>query len=59
MPALTATAFVAFAVYTVSTVKITLWRKKFRQGQNKSDNKYHEIATDSLVTTESPDSTCR
>ena len=28
------------------TVQITIWRKKYRQGQNKQDNKYHELATD-------------
>ena len=48
-PALSATAFISFVAYTVLTVQITQWRKKFRTGQNKQDNKYHDIATDSLV----------
>jgi ABC-type transport system involved in Fe-S cluster assembly fused permease/ATPase subunit len=30
-------------------VKITLWRKQFRKNQNKGDNKYHDVATDSLI----------
>ena len=48
-PELSAAALLSFVIYIVLTVTITAWRKKFRQGQNKSDNKYHEIATDSLV----------
>ena len=48
-PELSAAALLSFVIYCVLTVTITAWRKKFRQGQNKSDNKYHEIATDSLV----------
>jgi len=48
-PELTATAFLSFVLYIVLTVQITQWRKKFRAGQNKSDNKYHDLATDSLV----------
>ena len=48
-PALSATAFLSFVAYVVLTVQITQWRKKFRTGQNKQDNKYHDIATDSLI----------
>ena len=48
-PALSATALLSFVVYVVLTVQITQWRKKFRAGQNKQDNKYHDIATDSLI----------
>ena len=48
-PELSATAFLSFAIYIVLTVQITQWRKKFRSGQNKQDNKYHDLATDSLV----------
>ena len=39
----------SFVIYTTLTINITQWRKKFRTGQNKSDNRYHDIATDSLV----------
>ena len=48
-PRLSAVAFLSFSLYVVMTVQITQWRKKFRTGQNKQDNKYHELATDSLV----------
>ena len=48
-PHLSAVALISFVMYTVLTVQITQWRKKFRTGQNKQDNKYHDIATDSLV----------
>jgi ABC-type transport system involved in Fe-S cluster assembly fused permease/ATPase subunit len=33
----------------IATIKITLWRKKFREQANKSDNLIHERATDSLT----------
>ncbi len=48
-PELAAVALLSFVAYVFITVQITIWRKKFRQGQNKQDNKYHELATDSLV----------
>ena len=48
-PELAAVALLSFVAYVFMTVQITIWRKKFRQGQNKQDNKYHELATDSLV----------
>jgi len=48
-PQLSALAFLSFTLYVIATVQITQWRKKFRAGQNKQDNKYHDIATDSLV----------
>lgn len=48
-PELSATALLSFVIYTTLTINITQWRKKFRTGQNKSDNRYHDIATDSLV----------
>lgn len=49
IPALSATAFLCFALYCLATVKITLWRSKFRDQTNKHDNDYHDKATDSLV----------
>ena len=48
-PRLSAAALISFVVYVVLTVQITQWRKKFRTGQNRQDNRYHDIATDSLV----------
>jgi hypothetical protein len=48
-PDLSATAILSFVTYCVLTVQITQWRKKFRTGQNKQDNKYHELATDALI----------
>jgi ABC-type transport system involved in Fe-S cluster assembly fused permease/ATPase subunit len=48
-PTLSATTFLSFAFYTTLTVQITQWRKKFRQNQNKQDNKYHDLATDCLT----------
>jgi ABC-type transport system involved in Fe-S cluster assembly fused permease/ATPase subunit len=36
-------------LYIVTTILMTLWRKKFRSNLNKNDNRYHDIATDSLV----------
>lgn len=42
-------AFLSFVAYCVITIQITMWRKKFRKATNKHDNKYHDLATDSLV----------
>lgn len=42
-------AFLSFVVYCVVTIQITMWRKKFRKATNKHDNKYHDLATDSLI----------
>lgn len=39
-------AFVALSLYGYVTVRVTLWRKKFRQATNKHDNDYHDKATD-------------
>jgi len=39
IPALSAIVFVSYCAYSVATVKITLWRKKFRDATNKQDNK--------------------
>jgi ABC-type multidrug transport system fused ATPase/permease subunit len=35
--------------YMVLTILLTLWRKKFRKQVAKSDNDWHDIATDSLM----------
>jgi ABC-type multidrug transport system fused ATPase/permease subunit len=35
--------------YMVLTILLTLWRKKFRKQVAKSDNDWHDIATDSLI----------
>ena len=48
-PQLAVVAFLSFSIYVVLTVKITMWRKKFRKKANRQDNKYHDIATDSLI----------
>ena len=42
-------SFLSFVAYVVVTIKITMWRKKFRKATNRHDNKYHDLATDSLV----------
>ncbi|KAG7344363.1 ABC transporter [Nitzschia inconspicua] len=36
-------------MYIVWTILVTLWRKKFRKAVVKSDNEWHDRATDSLV----------
>ena len=41
--------FYFVTLYILLTILMTLWRKKFRSTLNKNDNKYHDIATDSLV----------
>lgn len=41
--------FVSVGVYAVITVKLTLWRKKFRSAMNRADNEWHDKLTDSLV----------
>ncbi|CAM9199139.1 unnamed protein product, partial [Ectocarpus sp. 12 AP-2014] len=42
-------AFVSLTLYGYVTVRVTLWRKKFRQATNKHDNDYHDKATDSII----------
>jgi ABC-type transport system involved in Fe-S cluster assembly fused permease/ATPase subunit len=42
-------AFTSLVVYAFLTIKITLWRKKFRTASNKHDNEYHDKATDALI----------
>ncbi|DBA04943.1 TPA: hypothetical protein N0F65_006945 [Lagenidium giganteum] len=42
-------AFLSLVVYAFLTIKITLWRKKFRQASTKHDNEYHDKATDALI----------
>jgi len=39
----------ALVFYSWVTIVITLWRKQFRKNQNKGDNKYHDVSTDSLI----------
>ena len=36
-------------IYIISTVGLTLWRRKFREATNKHDNDFHEKATDSII----------
>lgn len=43
------TIFIFVFVYIIWTIMVTLWRKKFRKSVAKSDNKWHDISTDSLV----------
>ncbi len=40
---------VSVTLYIFATVKITIWRKKFREKMNKNDNEYHDKATDSIT----------
>merc|ERR1712085_11389 len=35
--------------YIFWTIIVTLWRKQFRKAVTKSDNKWHDICTDSLI----------
>ena len=46
---LAATIFFFVFVYMVMTILLTLWRKKFRKQVAKSDNDWHDRATDSLI----------
>ena len=41
--------FGGVTLYSVYTVSITQWRKKFREATNKHDNDYHDKANDSIV----------
>ena len=36
-------------VYIVWTILLTLWRKRFRKALVQSDNRYHDIFTDSII----------
>lgn len=42
-------AFSSLVIYAFLTIKITLWRKKFREASTKHDNEYHDKATDALM----------
>jgi len=46
---LAVTVFFFVFVYIVMTVLMTLWRKKFRKQVARSDNDWHDRATDSLI----------
>jgi ABC-type transport system involved in Fe-S cluster assembly fused permease/ATPase subunit len=41
--------FGGVGIYACLTIKITLWRKKFREATNKHDNDFHDKATDSII----------
>lgn len=41
--------FFGLMIYSFLTLRITLWRKKFREATNKHDNEYHDRATDTLI----------
>ena len=47
--ALSALVLASVSFYAALTVKMTLWRKRFRSAMNKSDNAWHDRLTDSLV----------
>ncbi|KAI9912177.1 hypothetical protein PsorP6_009274 [Peronosclerospora sorghi] len=42
-------AFSSLVVYAYLTIKITLWRKKYREASIRHDNEYHDKATDALL----------
>ncbi|KAF4323550.1 hypothetical protein BBO99_00003098 [Phytophthora kernoviae] len=42
-------AFSSLVVYAYITIKITLWRKKYREASMRHDNEYHDKATDALL----------
>ncbi|GKY98916.1 hypothetical protein MPSEU_000847400 [Mayamaea pseudoterrestris] len=48
MPLAIAVFYFVF-VYIVWTILVTLWRKRFRKALVQSDNRYHDIFTDSIV----------
>ena len=41
--------FFGVVLYSIATVFITQWRKKFREQTNKHDNEFHDKATDSVI----------
>lgn len=41
--------FAGVIAYSIITVAITQWRKKFREATNKHDNEFHDKATDSII----------
>jgi len=41
--------FCGVLLYSIGTIAITQWRKKFREGTNKSDNDLHDKAQDSIT----------
>ena len=41
--------FVGVSLYSIITILITQWRKKFREGTNKTDNDLHDKAQDSIL----------
>ena len=47
--ALSLLVFGSVLAYACLTIKMTLWRKRFRQAMNKSDNAWHDRLTDSLT----------
>ena len=47
--ALSVLVFASVFLYAALTIKLTLWRKRFRSAMNKSDNAWHDRLTDSLV----------
>lgn len=42
-------AFSSLVIYSYLTIKITLWRKKYREASMRHDNEYHDKATDALL----------
>lgn len=42
-------AFSSLVVYAYLTIKITLWRKQYREASMRHDNEYHDKATDALL----------
>ncbi|RLN49497.1 hypothetical protein BBJ28_00011119 [Nothophytophthora sp. Chile5] len=49
LAALSFVAFSSLVVYAYLTIKITLWRKKYREASMRHDNEYHDKATDALL----------
>ncbi|PHJ19892.1 abc transporter transmembrane region domain-containing protein [Cystoisospora suis] len=41
--------FLSLTLYAWLTLKVTLWRRKWREAQNKSDSTYHQLAIDALT----------
>jgi len=41
--------FTGVLLYSITTILLAQWRKKFREQSNKHDNDFHHQATDSIV----------
>jgi len=52
VPGISVVLFLGLFLYTLLTVKMTVWRKNIRKMTNVHDNKLHDVATDCLTNIE-------